>query len=93
MYGSDARFPRRTRGTTDPDVAAMGRSHRSNRADRRRPQQKTRLAAGSSRNVGSFGLSAYLILPSLYGTCLRTTGSYFLISILPGVFFLFLSVV
>jgi len=35
----------------------------------------------------------YLILPSLYITCLRTTGSYFLTSILAGVFFLFLSVV
>jgi len=35
----------------------------------------------------------YLILASLYITCLRTTGSYFFISIFPGVFFLFLSVV
>lgn len=36
---------------------------------------------------------AYLILPSLYITCLRTTGSYLLTSIFAGVFFLFLSVV
>jgi hypothetical protein len=37
--------------------------------------------------------SRYLILASLYSTCLRTTGSYFLNTILSGVFFLFLSVV
>lgn len=35
----------------------------------------------------------YLILASLNITCLRTTGSYFLISILPGMLRLFLSVV
>src|SRR5687768_10306127 len=39
------------------------------------------------------GPKRHLILPSLYITCLRTTGSYFLTSILFGVFFLFLSVV
>ena len=35
----------------------------------------------------------YLIVPSLYMTCLRTTGSYFFISSLSGVVRLFLSVV
>jgi hypothetical protein len=35
----------------------------------------------------------YFILPSLYGTCLRTTGSYFLTSIFSGMVRLFLSVV
>src|SRR5207342_1311931 len=37
--------------------------------------------------------TAYLILASLYATCLRTTGSYLRNSILFGVVFLFLSVV
>ena len=36
---------------------------------------------------------SYLILASLYGTCLRTTGSYFFISSLSGVVRLFLVVV
>ena len=39
------------------------------------------------------GNIVYLILPSLYITCLRTTGSYFFISSLSGVVRLFLSVV
>src|SRR5438045_8187453 len=60
---------------------------------RLREQSRAEARAYEMRSPPFGGLRHYLILPSLYTTCLRTTGSYFFISILSGLVFLFLSVV
>src|SRR5690606_26950949 len=62
-------------------------------AGRRATKKPALRRASWNTSAAALRPAGHLILPSLYITCLRTTGSYFLISILPGVFFLFLSVV
>jgi hypothetical protein len=55
--------------------------------------KKTPVLAGVEDAVSCLDSGGYLIFPSLYITCLRTTGSNFFISSLSGVVRLFLSVV
>jgi hypothetical protein len=57
----------------------------------REEKQKSPALPGSSQITNK--QKDYLIFASLYMTCLRTTGSYFLISIFSGMVRLFLSVV
>src|SRR5690606_30200124 len=82
--------PRQRRRTSTALVASTGiAGDRQVIGARFKPLNKKGGRKGRLR--GSFAENGYLILPSLYSTCLRTTGSYFrtlILSVMVREFFL-----